>query len=75
MNDYYYCDEQCCDEQEEHFDDLDFNNDECEYFANGFIYDEKIFIQNYIFNTLFEIEFDFGKDPQPFMNASDEIFL
>ena len=38
------------------------NNDECEYFGNGIINDEKLFIQNYVFDFTFEIEFDFGKD-------------
>ena len=38
------------------------NNDECEYFGNGIIYDEKIFIQNYVFDFSFEIKYHFGKD-------------
>ena len=38
------------------------NNDECEYFVNGINNDENIFVQNYVFDSLFEIEFDFGED-------------
>lgn len=37
-------------------------NDECEYFANGIINDEKIFIQSFVFDTTFEVEFIFGED-------------
>ena len=37
-------------------------NDECEYFGNGFVSDERIFIQNYVFDFAFAIEFHFGKD-------------
>ena len=43
-------------------DQAGFNNDECEYFSNAFVKSEKIFIQNYVFDFSFEIEFDFGKD-------------
>ena len=45
-------------------DQSGFNNDECEYFGNGIINDEKIFIQNYVFDTTFEINYDFGMDSQ-----------
>ena len=38
------------------------NNDECEYFGNGFLDNERVFFQNYVFDLTFEIEFDFGKD-------------
>ena len=38
------------------------NNDECEYFGNGLINNERIFIQNYVFDVLFEFQFEFGKD-------------
>ena len=38
------------------------NNDECEYFGNGIRNNEKIFIQNYVFDTKFEIKFHFGED-------------
>lgn len=38
------------------------NNDECEYFGNGIINNDKIFIQNYVFDATFEIEFNFGRD-------------
>ena len=37
------------------------NKDECEYFIHGIVSNEKIFIQNYVFDILFEIKFDFGK--------------
>ena len=39
-----------------------FNKDECEYFGNGIASGEKIFVQNYVFDVTFEIEFDFGRD-------------
>ena len=37
-------------------------NDECEYFGNGFVFEERIFIQNYVFDFAFAIELNFGKD-------------
>ena len=42
-------------------DQVAVNNDECEYFGNGIIHDEKIFFQNYVFDVLFEVEFDFER--------------
>ena len=36
--------------------------DECEYFVQGILNGERIFIQNTVFDTLFEIKFDYGKD-------------
>ena len=39
-----------------------YNNDECEYFGNGIVHDERIFIHNYIFDFSFEVKFFFGKD-------------
>ena len=41
-------------------------NDECEYFGNGLINDERIFIQSYVFDATFEIDFNFGKDSKLF---------
>ena len=38
------------------------NNDECEYFGNGIINNDKIFILNYVFDFSFKVEFNFGKD-------------
>ena len=38
------------------------NNDECEYFGNGIINDDKILIANYVFDFLFEVKFHYGKD-------------
>ena len=38
------------------------DNDECEYFANGILNNERFFIQSFVFDTTFEIEFDFGMD-------------
>ena len=38
------------------------NNDECEYFGNGIIKHEKIFIFNFVFDFSFEVVFHFGKD-------------
>ena len=43
-------------------DQVGINNDECEYFGNGIIYDDKIFISNYVFDSSFEVKFHFGKD-------------
>ena len=40
------------------------NNDECEYFGNGIINNEKIFIQSYVFDSTFDIMFNFGMDCQ-----------
>ena len=34
-------------------------NDECEYFSNGVINNERFYIQNYVFDATFEIEFNF----------------
>ena len=39
------------------------NNDECEYFINAFANNDRIYLQNVVFDTTFEIYFDFGKDP------------
>ena len=39
------------------------NNDECEYFVNAFLNNDRIYLQNNVFDTTFEIFFDFGKDP------------
>ena len=35
------------------------NNDECEYFGNGIVFDENIYIQNFVFDATFEIQFNF----------------
>ena len=43
-------------------DQKGFRNDECEYFGNVVLHDERIFVQNYVFDFTFEIEFDFGRD-------------
>ena len=40
------------------------NNDECEYFGNLIANEEKIFLQSYVFDTYFEVKFNFGKDFQ-----------
>ena len=37
-------------------------NDECEYFVSGILNDERIFIQNYVFDSLFKVQFNFGRD-------------
>ena len=37
------------------------NNDECEYFGNGIINNDRIYVQNYVFDLTFEIEFNFAK--------------
>lgn len=38
------------------------NNDECEYFINAFLNNDRIYIQNMVFDSTFEIFFDIGKD-------------
>ena len=38
------------------------NNDECEYFINAFLNNDRIYVQNVVFDTTFEISFDFGTD-------------
>ena len=38
------------------------NNDKCEYFVNAFINNDRLFLQNIVFDTTFEITFDLGKD-------------
>ena len=38
------------------------NNDECEYFINAFLNNDRIYLQNVVFDTTFEIYFDFGED-------------
>ena len=50
--------------QDDHFytDQFGNNNDECEYFVNGIIYDENISIQSVIFDATFRVEFNFGND-------------
>ena len=46
-------------------DDFDFtdywgyNNDECEYFINGFVTDDRIYLQSTVFETTFELEMNF----------------
>ena len=46
-------------------DDIDYtdywgvNNDECEYFINGFVVNDRIYLQSYVFDTTFELEMDF----------------
>ena len=38
------------------------DNDECEYFANAVLNNDRFFIQSYVFEPIFEIEFNFGMD-------------
>lgn len=35
------------------------NNDECEYFINTFVCNDRIYLQSYVFDTTFELEMDF----------------
>ena len=37
------------------------HNDECEYFVNGLINNDKLFIQGLVFDFTFEIDFDLGR--------------
>lgn len=39
------------------------NNDECEYFCNGIINNDQLFINNYVFDFIYEIKFHFGGYP------------
>ena len=48
------------------------NNDECEYFGNGIINNERFFIQNYVFDATFEIKFNFGEDCLSYGNLTTE---
>ena len=50
-------------------------NDECEYFGHGIVNNEKIFIQNYVYDVLFEIEFNFGKDEKYFFDRKDRFLF
>ena len=43
-------------------DQTGINNDECEYFGNALVNNEKLYIMNYVFDACFEIEYNFGKD-------------
>ena len=38
-----------------------FDNDECEYFINGIINNDKLFIQGLVFDFTFEVDFDLGR--------------
>ena len=38
------------------------NNDECEYFINAFLNNDRIYLQNSVFDSTFEIFFNFGMD-------------
>ncbi|CBY39005.1 unnamed protein product [Oikopleura dioica] len=35
------------------------NNDECEYFPNGFVLNDRIYLQSVVFDTTFELEMNF----------------
>ena len=60
-------------EDDPYYTDLQgFNKDECEYFGNGIVNDEKIFIQNYVFDLSYEVQLDFGKD---FIEMQHQLFL
>ena len=48
------------------------NNDECEYFVNGIINNDRLFIQSYVFDTTFEIDFDFEKVQIDFIQQEKE---
>ena len=37
------------------------NNDECEYYVNEFVYNDRIYLQNFVFDTAFELEMNFDK--------------
>ena len=37
------------------------HNDECEYFVNGIINNDKLFIQGLVFDFTFEVDFDLGR--------------
>lgn len=48
-------------------DDNGYQKDECEYFVNGVVNQEQIFLQNTVFDTLFEITFHYGKEFKYFL--------
>ena len=48
------------------------NKDECEYFANGIINDDRIYFQNYVFDSTLEIEFDFANIELEFVQKKAE---
>ena len=43
----------------EYTDILGVNNDECEYFVNGFLVNDRIYLQNFVFDSTFELKMDF----------------
>ena len=48
---------------DKHYNDLvGINNDECLYFGNGIISNEKFYFINYVFEVDFAIEFNFEQD-------------
>ena len=51
------------------------NNDECEYFCNGAIQNERFFVQNYVFDAAFEVKLDFERIEVDFIqqNASEKM--
>ena len=42
-------------------DAVGIHNDECEYFVNGIINNDKLFIQGLVFDFTFEVDFDLGR--------------
>ena len=64
-------------------DDIDFtdywgyNNDECEYFINGFVTDDRIYLQSTVFETTFELEMDFDLIELEFtqLNETGKIYV
>jgi len=43
----------------EYTDYWGYNNDKCEYFINAFVLKDRIYLQNYVFDTTFELEMEF----------------
>ena len=55
----------------EYTDILGVNNDECEYFVNGFLVNDRIYLQNFVFDSTFELKMDFEQIELEF-NQLDE---
>ena len=56
-------------------DILGVNNDECEYFCNGAIQNERFYIQSYVFDAAFEVKLDFERIEVDFVqqNATEKM--
>ena len=51
------------------------NNDECEYFVNAFVVNDRIYLQNFVFDTTFELDFDFNNIQLQFYQLEEKSML